>query len=252
MSTEISFSTPGFNTFSSVNPFYNYSFPPGNAFPFTLPYVADDDLFGFDPPLSPTATTKPHPPENSYNAFNGRKTLTISERDHPRGEKRKSESSLERNRQAANRCHKKKRAYTKELEECFQTAKSRREILEAEISQLQSEILSLKNQILRHSQCDDDSIKFYLSRMLTLLTGKIAPTLQGELPFNKEESPVLFGSQIHDPQGRLSVDSSTSSELSASMLNAVEQAHWQSALSTVNDNPTELDEDSFWDLVNLS
>lgn len=248
MSTEIVIYSPGFYCFPPTDPSYNYLPLSGNAFPPTLPYAANSDLFGFDPPLSPTADTKPHLLKNNYGAPNGCKAPTISEHDYVLGEKRKSKSLLERNRQAAIRCRRKK-AYTEQLQECFQDTKSRKEILETKVSQMQSEILFLKDLMLRHSQCDDDNIRSYLSNMLTQLTGESVPTLQD---VSREEDLVLSRNQICARQERLSVDSSASSEISTSMLGAVEQAHWESTVSTSDNDRPELAEDSFWHFIDFS
>ncbi|KOC10141.1 hypothetical protein AFLA70_213g001511 [Aspergillus flavus AF70] len=183
-----------------------------------------NDLFEFDPPSYRMADTNPHLPENK---------------------KRKSESSLERNRQAAKRCRKKKKECTDQLEEHFQNAKLRKEILEAEVSQMQSEILFLKDILLRHSQCGGDNIKTYLSHMLTRLAGRLAPTLRGDICI--EESSMLL--MCHSPVGeqRLSVDSSASSEVSTTFLDAVEQVDWGSTASTIDHNQSNLAGDPYWD-----
>lgn len=234
----------GYNHFSPRN-IYDYWSLTANAFPSILLSTMDYNLFGFDSCLYPMAATNSHLPEKYSGAHNGHKRHTISESGRLCRMNRKSESSLERNRQAAKRYRKKKNKYTDQMEKHFQDAKLRKEILEAEVSQMKGEILFLKDILLRHSQCGDDNIKSYLSRMLTRLTGRIAPTFRGDASI--EESSMLLLSQFPGGGERLSVDSSASSEFSTTFLDTVVQVDWESTVSTINNNESELARDIYWD-----
>ncbi|PWY83360.1 hypothetical protein BO70DRAFT_361472 [Aspergillus heteromorphus CBS 117.55] len=85
--------------------------------------------------------------------------------DHER-ERRKRERFLERNRVAANKCRKKKKEHSRQLESRCQAVSQENTSLESEVDHLRSEILSLKNELLRHSQCGDAGIKRHLAQMI--------------------------------------------------------------------------------------
>ncbi|PWY92988.1 hypothetical protein BO94DRAFT_357902 [Aspergillus sclerotioniger CBS 115572] len=85
---------------------------------------------------------------------------------HDDRERRKRERFLERNRVAANKCRKKKKEHAKQLESRCETVSRQNTLLESEVDHLKGEILSLKNELLRHSQCGDDGIKRHLARMV--------------------------------------------------------------------------------------
>ncbi|KAL4962448.1 bZIP transcription factor [Aspergillus stella-maris] len=77
---------------------------------------------------------------------------------------------LERNRAAASKSRQKKKRETDSLRSRFQEASRRKSGLEIEIKDLHSQLLSLKDQILMHSRCDDDAIRVYLGRMVKQAT----------------------------------------------------------------------------------
>ncbi|KAL4794858.1 hypothetical protein BDV19DRAFT_180422 [Aspergillus venezuelensis] len=77
---------------------------------------------------------------------------------------------LERNRAAASKSRQKKKRETDNLRSRFQEASRRKSGLEIEIKDLHSQLLSLKDQILMHSRCDDDAIRVYLGRMVKQAT----------------------------------------------------------------------------------
>lgn len=74
------------------------------------------------------------------------------------------EKALERNRVAANKCRQKKRRYTKSLESQFKDLAGRRMVLRNESAGLRCELLSLKNEILKHAHCDDGRVEHHLAR----------------------------------------------------------------------------------------
>ncbi|KAL4939680.1 hypothetical protein BDV06DRAFT_224794 [Aspergillus oleicola] len=77
---------------------------------------------------------------------------------------------LERNRAAASKSRQKKKRETENLRSRFQEASRRKSGLEIEIKDLHSQLLSLKDQILMHSRCDDEAIRVYLGRMVKQAT----------------------------------------------------------------------------------
>ncbi|KAL4781042.1 hypothetical protein BJX76DRAFT_350466 [Aspergillus varians] len=77
---------------------------------------------------------------------------------------------LERNRAAASKSRQKKKRETNELQKQFQKVSHRRSSLDSEVKTLRSRLLSLKDQILMHSRCNDEAIHLYLSRMINQAT----------------------------------------------------------------------------------
>lgn len=78
--------------------------------------------------------------------------------------------NLERNRAAASKSRQKKKRETDQLQVRFQEVSRRRSSLDSEIKSLHSQLLSLKDQILLHSRCEDEAIRLYLSRMVKQAT----------------------------------------------------------------------------------
>ncbi|KAL4924611.1 bZIP transcription factor [Aspergillus undulatus] len=81
-------------------------------------------------------------------------------------ETEKRAKHLERNRAAASKSRQKKKRETDQLRSRFQEASRRKSGLEVEIKELHSQLLSLKDQILMHSRCDDEAIRMHLGRMV--------------------------------------------------------------------------------------
>ncbi|OKL58107.1 hypothetical protein UA08_06564 [Talaromyces atroroseus] len=115
----------------------------------------------------------------------------------------KREKFLERNRLAASKCRQKKKEHTMMLETQFKEQSDRKTALSNEISQLRGEILTLKNEVLRHAQCGDEPIKLHLAQMVKQIShkdrndptkasenlpDKTSPPVQGSVSFGFEES----------------------------------------------------------------
>ncbi|KAL2783281.1 hypothetical protein BJX66DRAFT_345064 [Aspergillus keveii] len=81
-----------------------------------------------------------------------------------RDEVRKREKHLERNRTAASKSRQKKKHEIDQLKTRFDKVSRKKQLLEEEIKILHSDLLYLKDQILMHSQCDDEDIHSYLER----------------------------------------------------------------------------------------
>ncbi|OOF93343.1 hypothetical protein ASPCADRAFT_132388 [Aspergillus carbonarius ITEM 5010] len=105
-------------------------------------------------------------------------------------ERRKREHFLERNRVAANKCRKKKKEHAKQLESRCEMVSRQNTLLESEVDHLKGEILNLKNELLRHSQCGDDGIKRHLARMVKQISHRTTTTVdqRAEDP-GRTESP---------------------------------------------------------------
>ncbi|KAI3036233.1 transcriptional regulator family: bZIP [Aspergillus niger] len=85
-------------------------------------------------------------------------------------EQQKRERFLERSRVAANKCRRKKKEHMRQLKSKCMDATQANTRLESEVSQLRSQILELKNELLQHSGCDDPGIKAHLAQMVASLS----------------------------------------------------------------------------------
>lgn len=90
--------------------------------------------------------------------------------DCPRESNTKRAKFLERNRLAASKCRQKKKEHTQQLECRYKEQSEKKELLVGEIARLRSEILSLKNEVLKHAQCGDEPIKLHLAQMVKKIT----------------------------------------------------------------------------------
>ncbi|GKZ27019.1 hypothetical protein AbraIFM66951_004107 [Aspergillus brasiliensis] len=98
----------------------------------------------------------------------------------------KRERFLERNRVAANKCRKKKKEHAKQLECRCEAVSREKMLLESQVDHLRGEILSLRNELLRHSHCGDARIKCHLAKMVKQLSKKTGTTTPS--PEEKKES----------------------------------------------------------------
>lgn len=92
------------------------------------------------------------------------------ESDGQRQERAKREKFLERNRLAASKCRQKKKEHTMLLESRYKEQADKKEELMAEIARLRSDLLGLKNEVLKHAQCGDEPIKLHLAQMVKKIT----------------------------------------------------------------------------------
>ncbi|CAL5870782.1 uncharacterized protein PFLUO_LOCUS5022 [Penicillium psychrofluorescens] len=90
--------------------------------------------------------------------------------DSPHQEHAKRAKFLERNRLAASKCRQKKKEHTQLLEVRFKEQSNKNAHLHKEIHDLKSQALNLKNELLKHAQCNDEAIKLHLSHMVTKIT----------------------------------------------------------------------------------
>jgi hypothetical protein len=120
-------------------------------------------------------------------------SYTKSSATHPgfwRDEVQKPEKHLERNRIAASKSRQKKKHETDQLKARFNKVSRQKQLLEEEIKRLHSDLLYLKDQILMHSQCDDEAIHNYLGWMVKEETrrGSVSSvSMEEEVP--ESESP---------------------------------------------------------------
>jgi hypothetical protein len=151
-----------------------------------------------------------------------------AEDDDQRLERVKREKFLERNRLAASKCRQKKKAHTMLLETRYREQSDRKDGLVAEIARLRSEILGLKNEVLKHAQCGDEPIKLHLAQMVKKITYNDAaefreptdlpepaedgasPSLRGGMSFGFDEPlPLEVGSSAESLEQQIRRDSET-------------------------------------------
>lgn len=85
-------------------------------------------------------------------------------------EEDKREKFLERNRIAASKCRQKKKEYITGLEDRARELTSTRTHLQAYVAALKEEILVLKSEMLKHTDCECVTIRDYLKREAMLLS----------------------------------------------------------------------------------
>ncbi|QMW37017.1 hypothetical protein G4B11_000253 [Aspergillus flavus] len=90
-------------------------------------------------------------------------------------ERKKREKFLERRRLAVRKCRQMKKEHATLLKTRFLEVSVRKSELKTEIEHLRSEILDLKNELLRHTECWDESIKLHLVQRVRMITPKNTP-----------------------------------------------------------------------------
>ncbi|KAL6230501.1 hypothetical protein BDW75DRAFT_222478 [Aspergillus navahoensis] len=135
------------------------------------------DSYGPMPTFSSfsSASTISNPPEQDSDfRFSPHSDIGSNKSSSPlrwqTGDREKRAKHLERNRAAASKSRQKKKRETDQLRTRFQEVSRRKSTLEIEIKELHSQLLSLKDQILMHSRCDDEAIHLYLGRMVKQAT----------------------------------------------------------------------------------
>ncbi|KAF7593767.1 hypothetical protein BBP40_010943 [Aspergillus hancockii] len=234
MSAEIRHFSPGPNPFLHTGSASLYLSPSSAAISSSLPRSRNNQLPIFSPPGALTPFTSPDLPPNNTQASNDQQHGSMTERGRPRSKQQKDAVLLERNRVAANKCRKKKKAHTDQLKECFLAAKRKKQYLEVEVDQLQREILILKNQMLRHWQCDNEAIKDYLSQMFTRVTRKAGLADPANPPLANDNGSRLQLYPVQFPQEKLFDCNSIPSGLPGLPVE-IEQTSWDPAPSTIDD-----------------
>jgi hypothetical protein len=86
------------------------------------------------------------------------------------------QSHLEKNRVAAHKCRQRKKEYINGLEGRAREFTSKNKALKENVALLRDEVLSLKNEVLRHAGCGFWAVDEYLARCAGDLLGMEAPT----------------------------------------------------------------------------
>lgn len=227
MSAEVTFLPPQSTDLSSLsNSTPTNSLPPFAALNSPslsfLPYLTDESWLKINTLLSqpPTANTSSSPGTQSPNQAGAQRqnpppsppTSQVRKRQNnysirhaappaPReareeADREKRENFLARNRRAATKCRERKREFTKKLQEQYEDVARRKHTLESEFAQLQGEVLGLKNDLLRHSQCADPAIQNHLAGMVKNVTVAESPILarSGPAPWEASASAAASSS----------------------------------------------------------
>ncbi|KAH8431670.1 uncharacterized protein LDX57_009325 [Aspergillus melleus] len=234
MSAEVTLLPPQSTDLSSLsNPTPTNSLPPFAALNSPslslLPYLTDESWLNinallFQPPTANASsspetqspnqagTQKQNPPpspptsqvrkrRNNYSIRHAAPPAPREAREQADREKR--ENFLARNRRAATRCRERKREFTKKLQEQYEDVARRKHALESEFAQLQGEVLGLKNELLRHSQCAHPAIQNHLAGMVKNLTVAKSPILarSGPAPWEASASASSSVPSIDEDAG---------------------------------------------------
>ncbi|KAI9036244.1 bZIP transcription factor [Aspergillus affinis] len=254
--------TPGFFSLPSLA---NESWPPSNGLPTPPPLPSwavkpdpDDRQLCIDPVLQPDYHLK----QQSQRTQRPRKASTtssassdISSTTHPLNSKR--EQFLARNRLAASKCRQKKRKHNKELESQYEAVARRKKQLQTEADYLRSQMLQLKDELLRHSQCNDSSIKGHLAQMVNQVTRKSPTFIDINSLLTTESSPsqreASGNSSTTTPPPGAPAGITADSPLLQEVLERErrQSERWGLPSSYAGSGPGQRAEDTFDDLINF-
>ncbi|KAF7122600.1 hypothetical protein CNMCM5793_000625 [Aspergillus hiratsukae] len=106
------------------------------------------------------------------------------------------ERYLERNRRAASKCRRQKKERNQQLENLYRKQSAEQERLLSERDRMRSELLSLKDELLKHAQCEDPPLKFYIAQMVEEAGAAVAParSMDAYSPLYSEQQaqPLMF------------------------------------------------------------
>jgi hypothetical protein len=111
------------------------------------------------------------------------------------------QSHLEKNRVAAHKCRQRKKEYINGLEGRAREFSSKNKALKENVAMLRDEVLSLKNEVLRHAGCGFWAVDEYLARCAGDLLGMEAPRTIPRNP-SQTQSPAINTTQLMDGQER--------------------------------------------------
>ncbi|KAJ5909126.1 hypothetical protein N7495_001808 [Penicillium taxi] len=123
---------------------------------------------------------------------------------------------LERNRLAASKCRLKKKEHTQKLEFLFKEESKKKELLLHDIARLKSELLTLKNEVLKHAQCGDEPIKLHLAQMVKRITDTDTDAGAGSMFSDISVHPENPTSSVYVPTATISASASGSGSGSGS------------------------------------
>ncbi|GFF32067.1 hypothetical protein IFM58399_03093 [Aspergillus lentulus] len=109
-------------------------------------------------------------PKKSSKSSKRNSKSKVYDKNDPRRER-----YLERNRRAASKCRRQKKERNQQLENLYRKQSAEQERLLSERDRMRSELLSLKDELLKHAQCEDPPLKFYIAQMVEEAGAAVAP-----------------------------------------------------------------------------
>lgn len=230
--------------------------------------LSEQSTFDEDPPYSPgvSSSSNTNMKRRKHRDSAVSKFSSISFGGSGRPERAKREKFLERNRLAASKCRQKKKEHTVQLESRYKEQSDKKELLVTEISRLRSEMLGLKNEVLRHAQCGDEPIKLHLAQMVKKITYTDTSTGAPELSdaadavsTTPEDSPTPIAQQQRrqgqlQQQGTMSFGFDDALQMEPAAAASLEQQirrESESSLASQGSYPFTSTDDSFDDLINV-
>ncbi|KAF1849107.1 uncharacterized protein K460DRAFT_365012 [Cucurbitaria berberidis CBS 394.84] len=108
------------------------------------------------------------------------------------------QSHLEKNRVAAHKCRQRKKEYINGLEGRAREFSSKNKALKENVAMLREEVLSLKNEVLRHAGCNFWAVDEYLARCAGDLLGMEAPMNPSASRHSSAKSPDMSTTMSND------------------------------------------------------
>lgn len=112
------------------------------------------------------------------------------------------QSHLEKNRVAAHKCRQRKKEYINGLEGRAREFSTKNKALKENVAMLREEVLSLKNEVLRHAGCGFWAVDEYLARCAGDLLGMEVPTNATTSRHSQVQSPAINTIHLVDEQQR--------------------------------------------------
>jgi hypothetical protein len=106
------------------------------------------------------------------------------------------QSHLEKNRVAAHKCRQRKKEYINGLEGRAREFSSKNKALKENVAMLREEVLSLKNEVLRHAGCGFWAVDEYLARCAGDLLGMEVPMSNSGAQSGNKQSPAMNTQQL--------------------------------------------------------
>lgn len=132
-------------------------------------------------------------PQSNSKSKNSRKGSRKKSDTDPDEERKKF---LERNRMAVSKSRAKKKDDARKAQERAKVLESERGALRAQVTALKNEVLELKQELLRHAECNCASIRSYIQRLASNLTA--SPTTPHQEP---HEMYANAGGEMSPPAG---------------------------------------------------
>jgi len=151
------------------------------------------------PPDNATANTNPQPPKRKRGRPKSQPQMVeaFTAEGFPFQVSSARQSHLEKNRVAAHKCRQRKKEYINSLEGRARDFSSKNKALRENVAMLREEVLSLKNEVLRHAGCNFWAVDEYLARCAGDLLGMEAPSAL-QSPSSTSRSPHLPTNSLND------------------------------------------------------